>query len=282
MELSLPNLDALSLDRPALLGVLNLTPDSFSDGGSYTDIDAAVTAAAWMVDDGADMIDIGGESTRPGAPRVDADEQSRRVLPILERLADHVDTPLSVDTTQRAVAEKALDAGAAMVNDVSAGRDDPQLLELVAERGTPIVLMHMLGEPATMQNDPQYGDVVTEVRDFLLERMDAAVAAGASPSQVVIDPGIGFGKTTEHNLALLQRLDTLVATGQPVMLGASRKRFIGQITGQDLAAQRAAGTAGTTAIGVMAGVQMFRVHDVAVNRQAADVAHAVRTGRADG
>ena len=281
MELSLPNLDALSLDRPALLGVLNLTPDSFSDGGSYTDIDAAVTAAAWMVDDGADMIDIGGESTRPGAPRVDADEQSRRVLPILERLADHVDTPLSVDTTQRAVAEKALDAGAAMVNDVSAGRDDPQLLELVAERGTPIVLMHMLGEPATMQNDPQYGDVVTEVRDFLLERMDAAVAAGASPSQVVIDPGIGFGKTTEHNLALLQRLDTLVATGQPVMLGASRKRFIGQITGQDLAAQRAAGTAGTTAIGVMAGVQMFRVHDVAVNRQAADVAHAVRIGRAD-
>ena len=279
MKLHLPDRAALDLDRAVIVGILNLTPDSFSDGGAYGDADGAVGAAMSMVEQGADAIDIGGESTRPGAQRIDADEQCRRVIPVIERLAGETDIALSIDTTRSVVAERALDAGAVMVNDVSAGRDDAEVFRVVADRGAALVLMHMLGEPATMQDDPQYGDVVTEVRDFLMRRAEAAGAAGVRQEQIVIDPGIGFGKTTAHNLALLRHLDVFVATGQAVMLGASRKRFIGQITGQDDPAQRAVGTAATTVLGVMAGVQMFRVHDVGMNREAADVVTAVREAR---
>ncbi|MBI1367902.1 MAG: dihydropteroate synthase [Planctomycetes bacterium] len=275
MKLTLPHNRTLSLDRPVIVGILNLTPDSFSDGAAYGSVDAAAGHAMHMIDEGADVIDLGGESTRPGASRIDADEQLRRVMPVLEKLAPQVQVPISIDTTRRSVAEAAIRAGASIVNDVSAGRDDPAMLPFVAECGAAVVLMHMLGEPATMQRDPHYQNVVTEVRDFLLGRVDAAMATGVDPSRIILDPGIGFGKTTEHNLRLLADLPALVRTGYPILLGASRKRFLGQITGRAEPAQRAAATAATTAIGVAAGVKLFRVHDVMINRQAADVTAAV-------
>jgi len=261
---------------PAIIGVLNVTPDSFSDGGVYGSIDAAVDHAQRMVDEGADAIDVGGESTRPGAERIAEAEQIRRVAPVIERLARAVNVPISIDTTRRAVAETALDAGAGVLNDVSAGREsEGGMLRLAAARGVPIVLMHMLGKPATMQRDPQYRDVVAEVRAFLLERAAAAEAHGVPREHIILDPGIGFGKTTAHNLALLAHLDALVQTGYAIMLGTSRKRFLGEVTGADDPADRAVATAATTALGVAAGVRLFRVHDVKVNREAADAAFAV-------
>jgi dihydropteroate synthase len=265
--------------RPQIVGILNVTPNSFSDGGAFVDVDvdvnAAVSHAQAMIEQGADMIDIGGESTRPGAARVDAAEQIARVVPVIERLAANCDKPISIDTTRAAVVAAALDAGASVINDVSAGTDDPGVLSLAAERRVPIILMHMRGQPANMQDDPQYDDVVTEVRDYLLQRAGAAQQAGVAPDKIILDPGIGFGKTTAHNLALLARLDVFVATGYDVMLGASRKRFLGELTGADDPRDRAIATAATTALGVNAGVRYFRVHDVVENRQAADVTAAV-------
>jgi dihydropteroate synthase len=280
MHLRLTHGQVLSLDRPRIAGVLNLTPDSFSDGGAYADADAAVTAAQRMVEQGADLIDLGGESTRPGAARIDPAEQCRRILPVIERLDAQRVAPLSVDTTRRTVAEAALDAGATMINDISAGRDEPDLLKLIAERDVPYIIMHMQGTPASMQADPQYDDVVEQVLGFLHERIDAALAGGVAADQLIIDPGIGFGKTTEHNLQLLAALDRFVAVGRPIMLGSSRKRFIGQITGLRESTDRDPATAATTALGVMAGVHLFRVHNVAHNRQAADVAYAVKQHQA--
>lgn len=267
----------MPFDRPVIVGVLNLTPDSFSDGGRFEPADPgrAADAAAAMIEAGADVLDLGGESTRPGATRIDADEQQRRVLPALRRIVDALGVPVSIDTTRAAVAAAALDAGAAIVNDVSAGREDEAMLPLVADRGAAMILMHMQGEPATMQRDPRYDDPVAEVRDFLLERARVAESHGIDRRRLVLDPGIGFGKTTDHNLALLAGLGAFVETGLPVMLGASRKRFLGELTGVAQAEERGLATAATTAIGVMAGVQMFRVHDVAPNRQVADVTHAV-------
>lgn len=275
MHLTLTDDRVLELDRPRVMGILNLTPDSFSDGGMYPSAEAAALHAHQMIDEGADVIDLGAESTRPGAARVDDDQQLARLLPVLDCLAGQTRAPISVDTTRAHVAAAALDAGAAIINDVSAGRDDEGMFRLAAERGCPIILMHMLGEPATMQNDPRYDDVVAEVIRFLMQRAEAAQQAGVSRSQIVIDPGIGFGKTIDHNLALLAGLDQFVATGYPVLLGASRKGFLGTITGARDPADRAAATAATTALGVEAGVRMFRVHDVAANRQAADVTFAV-------
>ena len=234
-----------------------------------------------MIDEGADVIDVGGESTRPGAQRIDAAEQRARVLPVIERLSE-LGVAASIDTTRAAVAAAAIDAGATMVNDVSAGRDDPEMLALVVERGVRYIAMHMRGQPATMQDEPRYRDVVAEVRDFLIERAEAAIAAGVNPSCIVIDPGIGFGKTAAHNLELIARLDEIVAAGYPVMLGASRKGFLGKLTGTSDPADRAAATAATTALGVAAGATLFRVHDVAANRHAADVAAAVRGVRGEG
>jgi dihydropteroate synthase len=262
------------IPRPVIVGIVNVTPDSFSDAPGTVVADA-VARARRMVAEGADVLDVGGESTRPGAVRIDAAEQIRRVVPVIEALRAAVHVPISIDTTRSEVAAAAIAAGATILNDVSAGRDDPAMFTLAARHGCGLILMHMQGDPATMQVAPTYGDVVVEVRAFLLERAAAAEAAGVKREQIVIDPGIGFGKTFEHNIALLRNLAAFVQTGYPVMLGASRKGFLGTITGVKDAAERGPATAATTAMGVMAGVKLFRVHDVAINRQAADVTFAV-------
>lgn len=288
MELRFPHGHTLALDRPRIMGVLNVTPDSFSDGGRFTDLSAALAHAGAMLDEGVDIVDIGGESNRPGSQqRVGAAEQIARVGPVVtavRRLIDErgASAAISIDTTLAPVAEAALDAGADMLNDISAGRDDPGMFELAARRGVPIAIMHMLGEPATMQVNPTYTDVVAEVRAFLLERAAAAERAGVDRSQIVIDPGIGFGKTLDHNLTLLAHLDELVATGYPVLLGTSRKTFLRTICGIGEAGpstELAIATSATTALGVAAGVRLFRVHDVSPNRIAADVAWAVSQSR---
>ncbi len=281
--LTTPGRPALSLARPVVMGVLNVTPDSFSDGGRFVELDAAVSAGQAMAAQGADVIDVGGESTRPGAARVPATEQKRRVVDVIAALRDALPAEvwISIDTTRAEVATAALDAGASMVNDVSAGREDPGMLALAAERGAPICLMHMRGEPATMQDEPAYEDVVGEVEAFLLERAAAAEAAGVARGQIVIDPGIGFGKTAEHNLALLAALPRLVGRGYPVLVGASRKRFIGAVSPATgcAAADRLGGTCAVTAHAVAAGAALVRVHDAAPNRQAADVAFAIKSNQ---
>ena len=279
-------MDCDTPSAPRIMGILNVTPDSFSDGGRFADPEAAVAQARHMIAQGADIIDVGGESTRPGATRMSADEQIERVVEPIRRIRSLLEqegpgraSDISIDTTLSGVAEAALDAGATMLNDVSAGREDPGMFALAAGRGVPIVLMHMLGEPATMQKNPRYGDVVAEVRQFLLDRAAAAEAAGVARGQIIVDPGIGFGKTVEHNLQLLAALPQLVGTGYRVLLGTSRKRFLGGLscTGQvpAAAADRIGGTAATTALATAAGVSIIRVHDVAINRQAADVAAAI-------
>ncbi|MAE64327.1 MAG: dihydropteroate synthase [Phycisphaeraceae bacterium] len=288
-HLKLAGEDVITLDRPRIMGILNVTPDSFSDGGRWADPSAAVERGLKMVEQGADLIDVGGESTRPGAQRVPEDEQVRRVSGVvgaLTRALDRAkrDVPISIDTTRAAVAEAALEQGARLVNDVSAGRDDASMIPMAARRGAPIVLMHMLGAPRTMQDDPQYADVLAEVMRFLAERAAGAIEAGVDPGRIMVDPGIGFGKTRAHNLALLAGLDRIAGLGFPVLLGASRKRFMGAIcsdaSGNPPRPDELVGaTCATTALGVAAGVRMFRVHDVRANRQAADVAEQVARSR---
>lgn len=270
-----------AIDRPLIMGILNVTPDSFSDGGRYLEPEAALAHARRMAGEGADIIDVGAESTRPGSVRVPPAEQSRRLLPLIEsiRAALPPQIEISIDTTSAEVAGQALDAGASIINDVSAGQDDPGMFGLARDRRAPIVLMHMRGEPATMQDNPVYSDVVGEVRDFLLARAAAAMAAGVGRDRIIIDPGIGFGKDRTHNLELLAALDVLVATGHPVLLGTSRKRFMGSICRVEQHADLAGATCATTALGVFAGVKIFRVHDVRANRQAIDVAWAIRESR---
>ena len=243
------------------MGVLNVTPDSFSDGGRFATFDAAVAHAQAMVTAGADLLDIGGESTRPGSLPVAADEQIKRVVPVIERIAN-LPVTISIDTTRAAVAEAALDAGAAIVNDISAGRDDAELLPLVARRGAPVVLMHMQGTPLTMQDAPSYQDVVAETIQFLRERVAAAQAVGIELSKILLDPGIGFGKTMEHNLELLRRQREFLALGRPVVIGTSRKGFIGRITGESEPSKRLFGTAASVAFCVANGAAIVRVHDV--------------------
>lgn len=268
------------------MGILNVTPDSFSDGGQFNEPSAAIQRAFLMRDAGADMIDIGGESTRPGALPVETADQLARVLPVIkgirateQRESIKVRLPISVDTTRYEVARAALDAGADWINDISAGEDDTRILKLAAERDVPIVLMHRSGQSAVMQDNTHYDDVCTEVVDYLATRARQAIDTGIKAEQLVLDPGIGFGKLLEHNLSLLAHLDALVALGFPVLLGTSRKRFIGDITDQPDPKQRVAGTCATTALGVAAGVSLFRVHDVAENRQAADVAWQIVSAR---
>jgi dihydropteroate synthase len=261
---------------PVLVGVLNVTPDSFSDGGDFLDPAKAASHAAAMLDEGAGIIDVGGESTRPGSHRVTLEEETRRVVPVVEEiLSERPDAIISIDTCRAATAEAALGAGARIVNDVTALRGDPRMAEVVAEARCPVVLMHMLGEPRTMQRDPRYADVVREVRDFLAERAEHAVAAGVEPENVILDPGIGFGKTLEHNLALLRHLDELVALGFPVLVGASRKSFLGRITGVEEARDRVLGTVAANVIAYEKGATLFRVHDVRANREALAVARAI-------
>lgn len=256
------------------MGVLNATPDSFSDGGRHLDPARAAEAAAAMVAEGAALLDIGAESTRPGAAPVPAGEELRRLLPVLRAVRAAVRVPLSVDTRKAVVARAALDAGADLVNDVSAGRD-PAMLPLCAAAGVPIVLMHMRGEPATMQRRPRYRDVVAEVAAFLAARAAAARRAGVASDAIVIDPGIGFGKTVAHNLALLRRMDAIAALGYPVLVGVSRKSFLGQLLGGAPPAQRLFGGAAAVALAVAGGARILRVHDVAAMRDAAVVAEAV-------
>jgi len=244
------------------MGVLNVTPDSFSDGGRFLDAEAAVAHGLALEAEGADILDVGGESTRPGAEAVAADEQIRRVVPAIERLVTRgVQAQLSVDTTRVAVAEAAVAAGATYVNDVSAFRADPELAGLVADRGLDCCLSHMRGEPRSMQADPVYDDVVADVKAFLEERLGAAVAAGIAEERIMLDPGIGFGKTLVHNLELLRRLDELVELGRPIVIGTSRKSFLGRLTGRETG-DRLAGTIATNVLALERGATVFRVHDV--------------------
>jgi dihydropteroate synthase len=259
------------------MGILNTTPDSFSDGGRLNGLDAALGRARAMVAEGADILDIGGESTRPGAGVVPIDEEIARTAPLIAAIrAAGIATPISIDTRKAAVAQAALAAGADMVNDVSALTFDPALAGVVAAKGVPVCLMHAQGTPETMQLAPSYRDVVAEVRDHLAARMDWALAQGIAPGRVVLDPGIGFGKTVEHNLTLLRHLDALTALGAPVLVGASRKKFIGTITGVDVADRRLAGSLAVALHAAAGGAAILRVHDVAETRQALAIWAALR------
>jgi dihydropteroate synthase len=265
------------LRDPVLMGIVNVTPDSFSDGGQWLDPAAAIAHGLDLAREGATILDIGGESTRPGAHSVSAAEELRRVVPVLEGLRD-APARLSIDTTKTVVAEAALDAGADIVNDVTALRGDPELAALVADRGATVCLMHMLGEPRTMQDDPRYDDVVTDIKAFLAERTEAAIAAGIAEERIWLDPGIGFGKTVDHNLTLLRRLDELTELGRPLVIGTSRKGFLGRITGRD-PSERLAGTIATNVLALAGGAEVFRVHDVAPLADALKVAAATLRGR---
>lgn len=270
-----------AFEKPLIMGILNVTPDSFSDGGKYITVDAGVAQAGKMLADGADIIDIGGESTRPGSDPVPAFEQIRRVVPVIEAIKGlSSKLVISIDTTLSEVAEAALGAGADLINDVSGGAGDAKMLTLAARLDAPIVLMHSQGTPKTMQDNPYYDDVVGEVAAYLRERVEAALEAGVKSERIIIDPGIGFGKRRQDNLDLLAHLEAFVAMGYPVLLGASRKRFMGSLCNVKGLSELVTATAVTTALGVMAGVKLFRVHDVKENRQAADVAWAIRQSRA--
>jgi dihydropteroate synthase len=246
------------------MGVVNVTPDSFSDGGLYYEPEAAIAQGIALQTEGAAILDIGGESTRPGSEGVGADEELRRVLPVIEGLltATGTDAQISIDTSKYEVARRALSAGATLVNDVTAFRADPEIASLVAEHGADCVLMHMLGEPRTMQLDPRYDDVVSDVKAFLEARMAFAISSGVAEERIMLDPGIGFGKTIDHNLELLRRLDELVALGRPVVIGTSRKSFLGRITGKGID-ERLPGTIATNVLAYERGARVFRVHEVA-------------------
>ncbi|MDP8943600.1 MAG: dihydropteroate synthase [Actinomycetota bacterium] len=267
---------------PVLMGILNVTPDSFSDAGRHLDPDDAVEHGRRLVAEGAAIVDVGGESTRPGSEPVSADEELRRVIPVIERLvagrdAGPAGVRVSIDTTKAEVASAALGVGARIVNDVSAFRHSSDMAELVAGAGADCVLMHMRGEPRTMQDDPRYDDVVSEVRSFLEERLAFAVSEGVPETSVWLDPGIGFGKTLEHNLELLRRLDEIAAIGRPVVIGASRKSFIGQLGGRP-AGDRLGGTVAANVLAWERGARIFRVHDVAETAEALRVAAATVPG----
>ncbi|MGN6275762.1 MAG: dihydropteroate synthase [Solirubrobacterales bacterium] len=256
-----------------LMGVVNVTPDSFSDGGLYLDPEAAIAHGRELVEAGADILDVGGESTRPGAAEVAAEEERARVVPVIAGLQG-VGARISVDTSKATVAAAALDAGAEIVNDVTALRGDPEMAALCAERGCGVVLMHMLGNPRTMQDDPRYDDVVGEVRAFLAERLEAAVAAGVPEEGIWLDPGIGFGKTGAHNMELLRRLGELRELGRPLVVGTSRKSFIGRIDGSP-PDERLGGTIASSVLAAVEGAEVLRVHDVAEVRQALTLTAAI-------
>ncbi|MFQ6035891.1 MAG: dihydropteroate synthase [Sedimentisphaerales bacterium] len=257
-----------------IMGVLNVTPDSFSDGGQFFQTDKAIEHGLQMAADGAAIIDVGGESARPGSTPVSAAEQIKRVVPVIKALAKKLDVPISIDTYNYEVAEAALQAGAAMINDITALSDE-RMGQLAAEQQVPVVLMHMQGTPATMQIEPKYDDVVGEVRQFLLDRAKRAQQFGISKDRIFIDPGIGFGKTLEHNLELLRNIDKFVATGYRVLVGTSRKSFIGKLTGRENPSDRIFGTAASIALCVAAGVSVVRVHDVGEMADVVKVADAI-------
>jgi dihydropteroate synthase len=265
--------------RTAVMAILNVTPDSFYDGGRHSDVGTAVGDAMAMVEAGADIIDIGGESTRPGATPVSLSEEAGRVLPVIRSLRRLTNLPISIDTYKAAVAEAALAEGADIVNDVSALTFDSGMADLVASEKVPVILMHMQGTPATMQLDPRYGDVVAEVRDFLATRVAFAAERGIEREKIIIDPGIGFGKTLDHNLALLRDLPALAQLGQPLLVGVSRKGFVGKLLDAN-AEERLEGSIAAAVAAVLAGAHIVRVHDVKATRSAIRVADAIRFGAA--
>ncbi len=269
----------LDLSRPRIMGILNVTPDSFSDGGRHATIREALEAAAAMAVEGADLIDVGGESTRPGAPAVSLQEELDRVLPVIEALRREIDLPLSVDTTKSAVAREALAAGAHFVNDISALRFDSRMASVVAEEGAGLFLMHTRGRPETMQEETGYDDLLGEVVDYLAEGLDLARAAGIPEERLAVDPGIGFGKSAQGNLEILRRLPELHSLGRPVLLGTSRKGFIGRVLDRPDPRSRGAGTLATVALGVERGARIFRVHEVGPARETALMAWAVCCGQ---
>jgi dihydropteroate synthase len=267
----------LTLDRPRVVGIINVTPDSFSDGGQFANVDAAVEHGLRLVEEGADMLDIGGESTRPGADDVSAEEELRRVLPVIEQLVARTSLPIAVDTSKPEVMRAAVAAGAGMINDVYAMRREGAL-DAAAELRVPVCLMHMQGEPRSMQDAPHYDDVVGEVHRFLTDRLFACELAGIDRRKVMVDPGFGFGKDLEHNLALLRRIERFADLGSGVYVGLSRKSMIGTITGHKDPAKRAAGSVAAALIAVQRGARMVRAHDVAATVDALKVWHAVQSG----
>ena len=273
-----PQLDCagrlVKLDVPRVMGIVNVTPDSFSDGGAHADVDAAVAHGLKLAEEGADILDIGGESTRPGADEVPVEEELKRVVPVIERLAKQTSLPISIDTSKPEVMRAAVAAGAGMINDVYALRREGAL-DAAAALGVPVVLMHMLGEPRTMQADPQYDDVVAEVHRFLAERIFAAEMSGIAKKNLVVDPGFGFGKNAAHNLALLAQLQRFTELGVPVLAGMSRKKTIGELTGREAPAQRLAGSVAAHLIAAQNGAKIVRVHDVAATVDALKVWNAV-------
>lgn len=268
----------LALDRPRIMGIVNVTPDSFSDGGSHPSAQAAIDHAFRLEEEGADIIDIGGESTRPGSDPVPEKDELARVMPVIEGLAGKTRALISVDTRKAAVMAAAARAGADIINDVSALSHDPRALEAAAAAGLPVVLMHALGDPKTMQDDPRYGDVVLDVFDYLEARVEAATRAGIAREKLIVDPGIGFGKTLEHNLALMAGLALFQGLGLPVLVGASRKRFVGALTGATEPKARVEGSIGAALAAAGQGVQILRVHDVRQTRQALAVWEAALRG----
>ena len=261
--------------RTHIMGILNVTPDSFSDGGRYADTEKALQHAREMIGAGADLLDIGGESTRPGAQPVSEEEELARIIPIIERLAAETSVPLSVDTYKATVARKALAAGASIVNDISGLRFSPDMAKVAADAGAGVVIMHIKGTPRDMQQNPVYDDVVTEVMAYLEQGIEIAVNAGVDREKILVDPGIGFGKTLEHNLSLLQRLDEFRSLGRPIVLGTSRKKFIGTILDIPVPEERVDGTAATVALGIERGAHIVRVHDVARMAQVARMTDAI-------
>ena len=275
-----PDFGGLSMDRPRIMGILNVTPDSFSDGGLFLRPEAALMQARKMAA-GADILDIGGESTRPGAAEVEAAEETARTAPVIAALRDGgLDVPISIDTRKATVAEAAFAAGATILNDVTALQFDPAMAAVAAASGCPVILMHSIATPETMQNDPHYDDVLLDVYDALAARLAEAEAAGIPREKLAVDPGIGFGKTLQHNLILLARLSLFHNLGVPVLLGASRKRFIGTISAEADAQKRLPGSLAVALAGVAQGMQMIRVHDVAETRQALSLWQAATTGGA--
>jgi len=269
-----PEIAGLALDASLIMGVVNVTPDSFSDGGLYDTSEAAIAHGARLVQEGADILDIGGESTRPGSEPVEATHEAERIVPVIDGLSG-VKAIISADTRKAAVMEKAASAGAHILNDVSALSHDPESLSVVSKSGLPVVLMHAQGDPKTMQDDPAYDDVLLDVFDYLESRIAACEAAGISREKIIVDPGIGFGKTLEHNLALIDGLALFHGLGVPVLLGASRKRFIGTLADEPDAQKRISGSIAAALAGVARGVQIVRAHDVAETRQALSVWAAV-------
>jgi dihydropteroate synthase len=268
---------ALRLDQPRIAGIINVTPDSFSDGGMNFDAGAAIAHGLRLIEDGADLLDVGGESTRPGAEEVSAEEEILRVVPVIEALAKQMSVPIAIDTSKAEVMRAAVAAGAGFINDVFALRRDGAL-DAAADLKVPVCLMHMQGEPRTMQEDPHYDDVVSDVRRFLAERIFACEMSGIDKKRIVVDPGFGFGKTLEHNLALLRALDQFAALGVPLLVGLSRKGMIGTLTGRENPADRAAGSAAAALLAVQKGAAIVRVHDVAATRDALAVWQGIAGG----